>query len=101
MEVQSNNGVITSLKNWKVYNIPVDYAFAQNKKFVKQDNPQKYPAYYRGTFTLDKTGDTFLNMTNWSKGMVWVNSLCYWTLLGNWATTNLICAGMLVEERRE
>ncbi|BDW78563.1 hypothetical protein BFINE_43580 [Bacteroides finegoldii DSM 17565] len=29
VEVQSNNGVITSLKNWKVYNIPVDYAFAQ------------------------------------------------------------------------
>ena len=27
--------------------------------------------------------------------------LCYWTLLGNRTTTNLICAGMLVEERRE
>ena len=83
VEVQSNNGVITSLKNWKVYNIPVDYAFAQNKKFVKQDNPQKYPAYYRGTFTLDKTGDTFLNMTNWSKGMVWVNGYAigrYWEI---------------------
>ena len=83
VEVQSNNGVITSLKNWKVYNIPVDYAFAQNRKFVKQDNPQKYPAYYRGTFTLDKTGDTFLNMTNWSKGMIWVNGYAigrYWEI---------------------
>ena len=83
VEIQSNNGVITSLKNWKVYNIPVDYAFAQNKEFMKQDNPLKYPAYYRGTFTLDKTGDTFLNMTNWSKGMVWVNGYAigrYWEI---------------------
>lgn len=83
VEVQSNNGVVTSLKNWKVYNIPVDYAFTQNKKFMKQNNLRKYPAYYRGTFTLDKTGDTFLNMTNWSKGMVWVNGYAigrYWEI---------------------
>lgn len=32
-----------------------------------------YPAYYRAVFTLDKTGDTFLNMETWGKGMVWVN----------------------------
>jgi len=31
------------------------------------------PAYYRGTFNLTKTGDTFLNMTTWGKGLVWVN----------------------------
>ena len=32
---------------------------------------------------LDKTGDTFLNMTNWSKGMVWVNGYAigrYWEI---------------------
>lgn len=40
VEIQSD-GAATSLKNWKVYNIPVDYAFAKNKKFVKQDNPKK------------------------------------------------------------
>lgn len=82
VEIQSD-GAATSLKNWKVYNIPVDYAFAKNKKFVKQDNPKKAPAYYRGTFTLDKTGDTFLDMTNWSKGMVWVNGYAigrYWEI---------------------
>jgi beta-galactosidase len=61
------------LKNWQVYNIPVDYEFAKNKQYKKQENTTKHPAYYRGTFTLDKVGDTFFNMLNWSKGMVWVN----------------------------
>ena len=31
------------------------------------------PAYYKATFKLDKVGDTFLDMSTWGKGMVWVN----------------------------
>ena len=31
------------------------------------------PAYYKSTFKLDKVGDTFLDMSTWGKGMVWVN----------------------------
>jgi beta-galactosidase len=31
------------------------------------------PAYYRAVFHLDKTGDTFLGLSNWKKGMVYVN----------------------------
>jgi len=30
-------------------------------------------AFYRGTFTLTRTGDTFLDMRDWGKGTVWVN----------------------------
>ncbi|HYO22619.1 MAG TPA: discoidin domain-containing protein, partial [Flavisolibacter sp.] len=29
--------------------------------------------WYRGTFTIDKTGDAFLDVSTWGKGMVWVN----------------------------
>lgn len=72
VELESKSG-IKELKGWQVYNIPVDYEFAKNKTYKKEPNTAKHPAYYRGTFTLDKVGDTFFNMTNWSKGMVWVN----------------------------
>lgn len=61
-----------NLTDWKVYNLPVDAAFASNKKFIK-GNKTDSPAYYRATFNLDKVGDTFLNMQTWGKGMVWVN----------------------------
>lgn len=72
VELESKSG-IQELKGWQVYNIPVDYEFSKNKQYKKEPNTAKHPAYYRGTFTLDKVGDTFFNMMNWSKGMVWLN----------------------------
>ena len=67
-----NEGSTQELKNWQVYNLPVDYPFVQDKKYApgkKVDGP----AYYRATFNLDKVGDVFLDMQTWGKGMVWVN----------------------------
>jgi len=80
VELVTEDGT-TELKGWEVYNIPVDYAFAKNKTYREEANTAGHPAYYRGTFTLDETGDTFLDMRNWSKGMVWVNGYAigrYW-----------------------
>jgi len=31
------------------------------------------PAWYRTEFNLNKVGDTYLDMSKWGKGMVWVN----------------------------
>ncbi len=31
------------------------------------------PTIYRGVFTIDKPGDSFLDMQSWGKGCVWVN----------------------------
>ena len=62
------------LKNWTVYSFPVDYSFVQDKRY-KNGTAQTMPAYYRTTFRLDKVGDTFLDMSTWGKGMVWVNGL--------------------------
>jgi beta-galactosidase len=35
--------------------------------------PTPGPAFYRGTFTLNSPGDTFLDMRGWGKGYVWIN----------------------------
>ena len=61
------------LKNWTVYNFPVDYSFIKDKKYSDTKILPTMPAYYKSTFTLDKVGDTFLDMSTWGKGMVWVN----------------------------
>ncbi|HEX8462711.1 MAG TPA: discoidin domain-containing protein, partial [Segetibacter sp.] len=61
----------TDLKNWQVYNFPVDYAFQKKAKF--KTGTINTPGWYRGTFTVDKPGDTFLDVSTWGKGMVWVN----------------------------
>lgn len=79
----SSDGNTKDLKNWQVFNIPVDYTFAKDKSYKKDSNTQKHPAYYKATFNLAKTGDTFLNMSDWSKGLVWVNGHAmgrYWEI---------------------
>ncbi len=83
VELKNDKGDIKNLKGWQVYNIPVDYSFAKDKSYRKSANKLKHPAYYRSSFTLTKTGDTFLDMSNWSKGMVWVNGHAigrYWEI---------------------
>lgn len=79
----SSDGNTKDLKNWQVFNIPVDYSFTKDKSYKKDSNTQKHPAYYKATFNLANTGDTFLNMSDWSKGLVWVNGHAmgrYWEI---------------------
>ena len=66
------DGKATELKDWSVYNLPPFYEFVSDKNYQKGQAVDG-PAYYRATFRLDKTGDTFLDMQTWGKGMVWVN----------------------------
>lgn len=72
VELKSDDSSV-SLKGWNVYLIPSEYDFAKDKQFQKQTNLEGLPAYYNGEFSLDKIGDTFLDMSRWHKGMVWVN----------------------------
>lgn len=79
----ANGQETTELKNWQVYNFPVDYSFIQKKNYQKGAVVKDMPGYYKGTFTLDKVGDTFIDMRNWSKGMVWINGYAigrYWEI---------------------
>lgn len=67
-----NETSATELKDWQVYNLPVDYSFVQNKKYAP-GKKMEGPAYYRATFNVEQPGDVFLDMQTWGKGMVWVN----------------------------
>ncbi|MDQ1769277.1 cellulase family glycosylhydrolase [Labilibaculum sp. A4] len=82
VEIKSDKEV-KALKNWQVYSIPTDYSFAKNKHYTKLTNSEKQPAFYKGRFVVDKKGDTFLDMSNWSKGLAWVNGHAigrYWEI---------------------
>ena len=68
-----------NLKDWTIRRINDDYATA-DRAFTKPatddlraDRLGQGIGYYRGHFTLKKTGDTFLNMESWGKGQVYVN----------------------------
>jgi beta-galactosidase len=60
------------LSGWEMYSFPLDDL--SSLKFKTIESPKdEMPYFYKATFTLDKTGDTFLDMRGWGKGMVWVN----------------------------
>ena len=68
-----------NLKDWRMRRIADDYATAHramttaHNDVALADNTPSSIGYYRGTFRLSKTGDTFLNMSKWGKGQVYVN----------------------------
>jgi beta-galactosidase len=57
------------LTGWEIYPLPLNDAASW--PFVKK--PAAGPALHRGTFRLDSTGDTFLDMRACGKGVAWVN----------------------------
>lgn len=64
------NGIEIS-GNWNMYKLPLetkpDLTGFSNK------NVKGRPVFYQGSFALIETGDTFLDMRNWGKGIVFVN----------------------------
>nr|WP_305121167.1 glycoside hydrolase family 35 protein [Pedobacter xinjiangensis] len=59
------------VSNWNIYNFPVESEFQEGLKFTTAIG--KGPGWYQGSFTIDKIGDTYLDLSSWGKGMVWVN----------------------------
>ena len=58
------------IENWEIYSLPFATAnFSKPNKVVNQ----QAPVLKKGSFTLDATGDTYLDMSKWGKGMVWIN----------------------------
>lgn len=76
-------GKTSELKNWKMYCYPSTYDFVKNRTYVKCTGEPLSSAYYKGSFTLTKTGDTFLDVSKFGKGLVWVNGYAigrYWRI---------------------
>ncbi|HEY4100796.1 MAG TPA: glycoside hydrolase family 35 protein [Gemmatimonadales bacterium] len=57
------------LTGWDVYTLPM----SSTPEPRASTGTTTGPAIYYGTFTTTKPGDTYLDMTGWGKGAVWVN----------------------------
>ena len=71
------------LKGWEIFNLPLDAKMLAGLKFAGTKPDPAAPAFWRGTFTLAKAGDTFLDLHKWGKGDLWVNGHClgrYWNI---------------------
>ena len=78
VEILTNNGaheLTYNLKDWEVRLFPVS-SKGENVKYASMGGDNDAPAYYRSSFNLKKVGDTYLDMSTWGKGLVWINGYC-------------------------
>lgn len=77
------NGKQTPITQWKHYKLPMGdetmpLSFKKNVATAKNQ-----AGFYKGYFTTNSNADTYLNLSNWGKGLVWVNGICigrYWNV---------------------
>ncbi|MBI1808179.1 MAG: beta-galactosidase [Ignavibacteria bacterium] len=58
------------LVGWEIFPLPME---TLSSLHFTQKDISTVPAFHRGTFSVTKTGDTFLDMSGWGKGCVWIN----------------------------
>ncbi len=61
-----------TLMNWEIFSLPMERSYVAGLGFSKIP-PDRPAVFFQGTFNLEKPGDTYLDMTGWKKGVVWVN----------------------------
>jgi beta-galactosidase len=83
---QNTKGIISPVKidgkeingTWEMIKLPFPDHFASSIK-TKPINPDAYqqlknlPTIYRGEFDVNETGDTFIDVQNWGKGLIFIN----------------------------
>lgn len=88
--IHNNKGIISPVKiaekeikgGWDMYKLPMNempdlskIANAVDNKPSEAGKLKNCPVLYSGTFTLDKVGDTFIDMENWEKGIIFINGI--------------------------
>jgi beta-galactosidase len=56
--------------SWKIYKLPIDNKILS---WNKMSNIAPSPRLVKTKLNLNKIGDTYLNMTKFNRGYVWVN----------------------------
>jgi beta-galactosidase len=67
----------TKLLNWKIYNLPMDRKYIFDLRSSGR-SIKKPGIFFRGNFVLTRAAgnvgaDTFIDLSNFTKGMVWIN----------------------------
>ncbi len=61
-----------TLMNWEVRGFPMSDGYVESLEATATEMTRP-GVFFRGTLKLDKRADTFIDMTNFVKGFVWVN----------------------------
>jgi beta-galactosidase len=61
-----------TLMNWEVFGLPMTAQYVQQLRATS--GPTDRPGqFFKGTFKLSRTGDTYIDLSGLKKGVIWVN----------------------------
>jgi beta-galactosidase len=78
----ADGGAAQPLENWEIRAIDFDADGVLPPLDWKRGRTHG-PAFWRGSFEVGRPGDTFLDMSSWGQGIVWINGRClgrYWSI---------------------
>lgn len=61
-----------TLFNWEIFNLPMDDDFVKGLKPAEKSDLHD-GVFFKGNFTLKAAADTYLDMSKFKKGVIWVN----------------------------
>lgn len=79
VSIKSADGEVTDLKGWRISRLPDVYDFYKEQRFLPigsftPGNDGRLPrGVYTGNFNIDTPADTYLDFSDWGKGLVYVN----------------------------
>jgi beta-galactosidase len=79
--LKSADGAAVEPGPWQVYRLPLDEPMLANLQW--KSGKAAGPGFWRGAFDVAKPADTFLDVSTWGKGVLWVNGRCmgrFWNI---------------------
>jgi Glycosyl hydrolases family 35 len=70
------------LEDWDVCSLPLDESYIRQLKSVVSE-PSRPGIFFKATLRLDQLGDSYIDMSGWAKGYLWVNGQLlgrYWNI---------------------
>jgi beta-galactosidase len=62
-----------TLMNWEVYKLPMTEQYVQSLTAGHTADTGRRGCFFKGSFNLDDVADTYIDMSGYKKGLVWVN----------------------------
>ncbi|WP_248557336.1 beta-galactosidase [Paraburkholderia terrae] len=66
------SGAREVLTGWEVVLLPIDQSFVENLRPLCS-KPDKAGLFFTATLSIDAIGDVYFDMSEWTKGIVWIN----------------------------
>lgn len=62
-----------TLMNWEIFSLPMEAAYVSQVAETSRRPDTGKVIFFKGNFSLPETGDTYFDMSSYSKGMVYIN----------------------------